>query len=169
VDFPVFAHYRKKGLLFLGPPTTRGVIIMKNIHVLLATGILLLLPEGYGFSFQPPEGFQRATVEKTAQKEGEDFATEQERLKQENRKNREAQDKLPDLPPPPNDPEMVIKPDVPPDPDAVIIPPPVDPEMAVDPTTREPMTKEDVEDLHDKDPSGGGTPDERGKSLPRMK
>jgi hypothetical protein len=43
------------------------------------------------------------------------------------------------------DSDMVIQPDVPPDPDAVVEPPPVDPEMAVDPMTRQPKTKEDLE------------------------
>lgn len=62
---------------------------------------------------------------------------------------------FPTLPAPENDPEMVIKPDVPPNPDAVIIPPPTDPEMAVDPATREPMTKERLEDLQQSD-----TPDD---------
>ena len=51
------------------------------------------------------------------------------------------------VPPSNNDAEMVIKPDVPADPDAVVIPPVVDPEMAVDPTTRQPMTEEKLERL----------------------
>ncbi|HNP59655.1 MAG TPA: hypothetical protein PKM72_02380 [Nitrospirales bacterium] len=49
--------------------------------------------------------------------------------------------------PPNNDAEMVIKPDVPTNPEAVITPPVVDPEMAVDPTTRQPMTDEKLEEL----------------------
>lgn len=47
--------------------------------------------------------------------------------------------------PPNNDAEMVIKPKVPADPDAVVTPPVVDPEMAVDPITRQPMTEEKLD------------------------
>jgi hypothetical protein len=53
------------------------------------------------------------------------------------------------LPPPAYDSDMVIQPDVPPDPDAVVEPPPVDPEMAVDPMTRQPKTKEELEGFKD--------------------
>ena len=60
-------------------------------------------------------------------------------------------------PPSNNDAEMVIKPDVPADPDAVVTPPVVDPEMAVDPTTRQPMTEEKLEQL---------TPEELEKNAP---
>jgi hypothetical protein len=52
----------------------------------------------------------------------------------------------PTIPPPVHDPEMVIKPDVPPDPDAVVIPPTLDSEMAVDPATREPVTPEELKE-----------------------
>lgn len=72
---------------------------------------------------------------------------------------------FPTLPAPENDPEMVIKPDVPPNPDAVVIPPPTDPEMAVDPATREPMRKEKLEDLQQSETE---TPDDerRGEDTP---
>lgn len=53
--------------------------------------------------------------------------------------------------PPNNDAEMVIKPDVPADPEAVVTPPVVDPEMALDPTTRQPMTEEKLERLTPKE------------------
>ena len=53
---------------------------------------------------------------------------------------------LPDHPPT-NDPEMVIKPDVPAPPGSVVDPPVIDPEMALDPATREPMTREELESL----------------------
>jgi hypothetical protein len=49
--------------------------------------------------------------------------------------------------PPINDSEMVIQPNTPHDPDAVVIPPILDPEMAVDPATRQPMTEEKLERL----------------------
>ncbi|MGP0593687.1 hypothetical protein ACTRXD_14280 [Nitrospira sp. T9] len=48
---------------------------------------------------------------------------------------------------PPIDPEMVVEPDIPPNPEAVVTPPVVDPEMAVDPTTRQPMTEEKLEQI----------------------
>lgn len=73
---------------------------------------------------------------------------------------------LPTLPPPENDPEMVIKPDVPPNPDAVVIPPPIDPEMAVDPATREPMTKEKLEDLQQSETPDDERPGEETPSSP---
>lgn len=62
--------------------------------------------------------------------------------------------------PPNNDADMVIKPDVPADPEAVVTPPVVDPEMAVDPTTRQPMTEEKLERL---------TPEELEKNAPGEK
>ena len=52
---------------------------------------------------------------------------------------------------------MVIKPETPPDPDAVVTPPVVDPEMAVDPATRQPMTPEKLDRL---------TPEELEKGFP---
>jgi hypothetical protein len=42
---------------------------------------------------------------------------------------------------------MVIQPNTPHDPDAVVIPPILDSEMAVDPATRQPMTEEKLERL----------------------
>ena len=59
--------------------------------------------------------------------------------------------------PPMSDSEMVIKPETPPDPDAVVTPPVVDPEMAVDPATRQPMTPEKLDRL---------TPEELEKGFP---
>ncbi len=67
----------------------------------------------------------------------------------------------PPVVPPTNDSEMVIKPDMPPDPDAVVTPPVIDPEMAVDPATRQPMTPEKLERLEKEIPDEGkkGFPD----------
>jgi hypothetical protein len=62
--------------------------------------------------------------------------------------------------PPSNDAEMVVKPDVPPNPEAVVTPPVVDPEMVVDPTTRQPITEEKLERL---------TPEELEKNPPGEK
>ncbi len=62
--------------------------------------------------------------------------------------------------PPNNDAEMVIKPDVPADPEAVVTPPVVDPGMAVDPTTRKPMTEDKLERL---------TPEELDENAPEEK
>lgn len=59
--------------------------------------------------------------------------------------------------PPTHDSEMVVKPEVPLDPDAVVTPPVVDPEMAVDPATGERLTEEKLERL---------TPDKLEKDLP---
>jgi hypothetical protein len=84
-------------------------------------------------------------------------------------KKKEGQGVAPNLPPPENDPEMVIKPDVPADPDAVVVPPPIDPEMSVDPATREPMTKEQLEELQEKGSSGEEQPGHGKKSLPGSK
>lgn len=53
----------------------------------------------------------------------------------------------PGVVPPVHDQEMVIHPETPIDPEAVVTPPVVDPEMAVDPATRQPMTKEQLEQL----------------------
>ncbi|GJL70048.1 MAG: hypothetical protein NPIRA06_26830 [Nitrospirales bacterium] len=61
---------------------------------------------------------------------------------------------------PPNDSEMVVEPDIPPHPEAVVTPPVVDPEMVVDPSTREPMTEEKLERL---------TPEELEKNAPDTK
>jgi hypothetical protein len=63
----------------------------------------------------------------------------------------------------------VVKPDVPPNPESIITPPPVDPEMAVDPFTREPMTKEDLEDLQQREKSGGTIPDQEEQTRPSPK
>jgi hypothetical protein len=60
---------------------------------------------------------------------------------------------------------MVINPDVPPDPDAIITPPVVDPDMAVDPSTRQPMTSEKLEKLRPED-SERNTPDREKKRGP---
>lgn len=48
---------------------------------------------------------------------------------------------------PPMDSEMVVEPDIPPDPEAVVTPPVVDPEMVLDPITRQPMTEEKLEQI----------------------
>ena len=48
---------------------------------------------------------------------------------------------------PPIDSEMVVEPEIPPNPEAVVTPPVVDPEMVLDPTTRQPMTEEKLERL----------------------
>ncbi|MEO6202103.1 MAG: hypothetical protein ABIU05_08160 [Nitrospirales bacterium] len=53
----------------------------------------------------------------------------------------------PGIAPPVHDQDMVIHPETPIDPDAVVTPPVVDPEMAIDPATRQPMTKEQLEQL----------------------
>ncbi len=58
---------------------------------------------------------------------------------------------------PPNDAEMVVEPDIPPDPEAVVTPPVVDPEMVLDPSTRQPMTEEKLEQI---------TPEELQKNAP---
>lgn len=54
---------------------------------------------------------------------------------------------LPGIAPPVHDPDMVIHPEMPADPDAIVTPPVVDSEMAVDPATRQPMTKDQLEQL----------------------
>ncbi|GJL58307.1 MAG: hypothetical protein NPIRA03_11640 [Nitrospirales bacterium] len=61
---------------------------------------------------------------------------------EENKEPRKSQPTIP-----PNDAEMVVEPDIPPDPEAVVTPPVVDPEMVLDPSTREPMTEEKLEQI----------------------
>jgi hypothetical protein len=89
---------------------------------------------------------------------------EQKEIRSDNPGNSGPDNPTPPLPPT-NDSEMVIKPDVPPDPDAIITPPVVDPEMAVDPSTRQPMTSEKLEQLTPED-SDRNPPDREKQRVP---
>lgn len=50
--------------------------------------------------------------------------------------------------PPMKDSEMVVPPPVSSNPDSIVRPPPIDPEMVIDPVTREPITKEELQQLN---------------------
>lgn len=107
---------------------------------ILGLGFFLIVSSGRGFSSERipdspgAQSLQKGNMEQTIDpgREGEEMDPEQ----------------LPSgIAPPVHDPEMVIHPEVPADPDAVVTPPVVDPEMAVDPATRQPMTKEKLDNL----------------------
>ncbi|MDR4493514.1 MAG: hypothetical protein AB7P17_00120 [Nitrospirales bacterium] len=116
-----------------------------RVHVLTLAGLLFLISTGGALA--PTHAFVRAFTFNDQQKPG---------IQTHERDEKEEAGDTPIIPPT-NDPEMVIQPDVPPDPDAVITPPVVDPEMAVDPTTRQRMTEEELEQL---------SPEELGKRTP---
>jgi hypothetical protein len=114
--------------------------LMKTIIVIWILGISTMLGAERGFSLES-SGSDAGTI----------FIIEKGTQNKHDRDPLEKGDSekdLPTIPPPVNDPEMVIKPDAPPDPDAVVIPPPIDSEMAVDPETREPLTAEELEQLN---------------------
>lgn len=128
---------------------------MKSIIDVSAVGISCFLLFGTSF----PLELRESGVEQEAKmvnKGEQDGNMDQDQL----RKN-DSNTKKPMNPPPLHDPGMVIQPDFPPDPDAVIIPPPIDPDMAVDPVTREPMTREELENLNKNDQSDESSPDRR--------
>lgn len=108
---------------------------------LLAMGAFLLVSPGTGFSSEMSPNVFGIQTDKNG-----DMKQEMERDHNQDRGGTDPHQSQPSISPPVNDPEMVIHPDVPPDPDAVVVPPVVDPEMAVDPATRQPMTEEKLED-----------------------
>lgn len=135
---------------------------MSTILILCFWGTTSVFSGGAGFSWELLEEVGGETMIPIAN-EGKGLVQKQESAKE---KKPDTEDSLPTLPPPAHDPEMVIEPDVPPDPDAVVVPPPIDPEMSVDPATREPMTRKKLENLQEKDSAGKGNPGHEEKSIP---
>ena len=133
-----------------------------NMNTKMAIGILavsLLVLAERGFSAKPSEPSEASVLfvgEKGMQNKQDHDPLEGGDLKK----------RQPSIPPPVNDPEMVVKPDVPPDPDAVVIPPPIDSEMAVDPATREPLTPEELEEMNK---LGKENPEHEQQELPERK
>ncbi len=125
---------------------------MKSILNMFMWGITVGLSGGISIQ----EGWSEEVWAKTTERNDNRIFLMQEVVQME--KKKEGEGVVPNLPPPENDPEMVIKPDVPADPDAVVVPPPIDPEMAVNPATREPMTKEKLEELQEKGSSAEEQP-----------
>lgn len=98
----------------------------------------LIMSSGKGFSSEPiPNNLESQTLEKAGREQTIEPGQEGGAG--------DSEHTHPGIAPPVHDPEMVIHPEVPIDPDAVVTPPVVDPEMAIDPATRQPMTKEQLE------------------------
>ncbi|MBA3613083.1 MAG: hypothetical protein H0W49_09250 [Nitrospirales bacterium] len=107
---------------------------------ILGLVLFLFMTSGKGFSSEPfpnnleAQSLQKADGEQTIEPGQEGGAGDPGHT-------------LPGIVPPVHDQEMVIHPETPIDPEAVVTPPVVDPEMAVDPATRQPMTKDKLEQL----------------------
>ncbi len=120
---------------------------------ILGLVLFLFMTSGKGFSSEPiPNNLESPSLEKAAREQTIEPGQEGE--------TRDSGHTHPGIAPPVHDPEMVIHPEVPIDPDAVVIPPVVDPEMAVDPATRQPMTKDKLEQI---------TPQGMEKNVPEQK
>ena len=122
---------------------------------ILAISLLILTERGFSAKSSESEMSVLFTGEKGMQNKQEDSVEGGDLKKSQ-----------PSIPPPVNDPEMVIKPDAPPDPDAVVIPPPIDSEMAVDPATRKPLTPEELEEMNK---LGKENPEREQQELPETK
>lgn len=107
---------------------------------MLGLSFFLFISSGKGFSSEPiPNNLESQLLEKG------DRGHKTEKGQEEG--ERDSGHASPGIAPPVHDSDMVIHPEMPTDPDAVVTPPVVDPEMAVDPATRQPMTKEQLEEL----------------------
>ncbi len=120
---------------------------------ILALVFFLIMSSGKGFSSEPIQNnFESQTLENAGREETIEPGQEGEA--------RDSGHTHPGIAPPVHDPEMVIHPEVPIDPDAVVTPPVVDPEMVIDPATRQPMTKDKLEQI---------TPQGMEKNVPEQK
>jgi hypothetical protein len=139
---------------------------MKLINFIGMVNMSCLLLMGTGFSSETADTAIKGESNRANSSQGEEGNVQEDRnpLREDN-----STEKPPAIPPPSIDPGIVVQPDVPQNPKSIITPPPVDPEMAVDPFTREPMTKEDLEDLQQKNESGGTIPDQEEQRRPRPK
>jgi hypothetical protein len=139
---------------------------MKFINFVGMLNMSCLVLLGTGFSFESADAAMKQESNRlnNSQREEGNVKEDHNPLRGDN-----STEKAPSIPPPPLDPGIVVKPDVPPNPESIITPPPVDPEMAVDPFTREPMTKEDLEGLQQREKSGDTIPDQEKQRRPRPK